>query len=440
MRFESPVAIYLVLLMAMSVVSRTFSFVTSRRINASVFWNRFSSTQVKLTQDDNRDGWASLSRTEIRKLKVGSLREELAIRGLETTGTRPVLVSRLLEDIPSHTTSPSSATRKQTCDASLHPDRTYVLRVTSHKSSSYSSSGAGLVLYDAESVREVWAARKYFPTEQTPFEAEYRSVISGLQYALEHGATKIVLQTDNNVLLRQIRGEYKVNKEHLQTLCTVAVQELEKFKEYNLTPISAAENKRVKNLAQQAVDTKKSVGLPEEEIPDEIESSIPEQAALSEEEEETGISPEKTYVLRFDGGARGNPGTAGSGMVLYDEDMHELWCGWKYLGDTHTNNEAEYNSLLLGMQCARSLGITKLRAEGDSLLIVQQLKGVYRVRHPRLKPLFQACRDVIDTFDFFQVEHIARAANSRADQLANQAMDTKQHFGFEEFDKVLASS
>jgi ribonuclease HI len=295
------------------------------------------------------------------------------------------------------------------------------------------------VLYDAESVREVWAARKYFPTKQTPFEVEYRAVISGLQYALEHGATKLVLQTDNNVMLRQIRGEYKVKKEHLKTLCTITLQELEKFKEYNLTPISAAQNTRAKNLAQRAVATRKSLGLPGEEIPDETEFSIPEQIPLSEEEGkeaegETDISPEKTYLLRFDGGSRGNPGTAGSGMVLYDEDMHEKWCGWKYLGADHTNNEAEYNSLLLGMQCARSLGITKLRAEGDSLLIVRHLKGVYRVKHPRIKPLFQACRDVIDTFDFFQVEHIPRAENSRADQLANHAMDTKQNFGFEEFD------
>jgi ribonuclease HI len=147
-------------------------------------------------------------------------------------------------------------------------------------------------------------------------------------------------------------------------------------------------------------------------------------------------APGKTYLLRFDGGSRGNPGTAGSGMVLYDEDMHEKWCGWKYLGSDRTNNEAEYNALLLGMQCARSLGITKLRAEGDSLLIVRQLKGVYRVKHPRIVPLFQACQDVIDTFDSFQVEHIPRLENSRADQLANEAMDTKQNFGFEEFDLV----
>lgn len=400
-----------------------------------MFWNRFSSTQEKLTQDDNCDVWTSLTRTEIRKLKVGSLRDELAKRGLETTGIRSVLMSRLLETAPTRTTLSSPENKKQACGASLDPERAYVLRVTSHKNSSYSSSGAGLVLYDAQSVREVWAARKYFPNKLTPFEVEYHAIIVGLQYALEQGATKIVLQTDNNVLLRQISGEYNVKKVNLQSLCNIAAQELLKFQEYNTTHISAAENTRAKNLAQRAVGTKKSVGLPEEDTPDETESlSIRLQVPLPEEEE-TIMSPEKTYLLRFDGGARGNPGPAGGGMVLYDDDMHEIWCGWKYFGDHHTNNAAEYNALLLGMQCAKSLGITKLRAEGDSLLIVRHLKGIYSVKEPRMKTLFQACQDVIDTFDFFEVEHIPRAVNARADQLANQAMDTKASFGFAEFDQ-----
>ena len=437
MRVETSVAIYLVLLITMGVVSRVSSFVTSRRIQASMLPNRFSSTREKLTQNDNCNVLTSLTRTEIRKLKVGSLREELAKRGLDTTGIRSVLMSRLLETAPTRSTLSSSEKQKQTCAVSLDPNRIYVLRVASHKrSSSYYSFGAGLVLYDAQSVREVWAARKYFPNGRTPFEVEYRAIIEGLQYTLKQGATKIVLQTDNNVLLRQICGEYNVKKEHLQSLHKIAAQELFKFQEYNATHISAAQNMQAKNLAQRAVGTKKSVGLPEEETQDETESlSMPQQVPLPEEAE-TIISPEKTYLLRFDGGARGNPGPAGCGMVLYDDDMHEIWCGWKYIGDHHTNNAAEYKALLLGMQCAKSLGITKLRAEGDSLLIVRHLMGIYSVKEPRLKTLFQACQDVIDMFESFEVQHIPRAENARADQLANQAMDTRESFGFAEYDQV----
>lgn len=420
-----------------------------------------TSLQVKHTEDDNRDTWQPLTRTEIRKLKLAAMREELAKRGLDTEGTRPVLMSRLLETVDRVQTKGVKKERKekssdeqQGCPP-LDPERTYVLRIKGHSKMAYNSSGLGLVLYDAHTVREVWVARKYFTPSCSPFEADYRASILGLECAFEQGARKIVLQTDNNVLLKQVTGEYSVTKAKLKRLAKTLGAVLNKFTEFDTTHITSAENSRAKNLAQRAVATKKTIGLVEEEqepaeksLPPQVVKSsplnvTPDEAdddlfAVEDEQDELPleISPDDTYLLQFDGGARGNPGViAGSGMVLYDpNDMRELWCGWKFLDGHTTNNAAEYYGLLLGIQCARSLGVRHLKAEGDSKLIVNHVNGSYKARHPNLKKLLAATKDAIQHLDSFEIEHIPRAANARADQLANQAMDTRESFGFDELD------
>jgi len=447
-----------------SVLSRASAFLTSRgrlsyRASSSIRGRHIhfatTSLQVKHTDDDNREIWQPLTRTEIRRLKLADMREELAKRGLDTTGTRPILMERLLDTVDKVSEKGVKKIRKETSSEEgcppLDPQRTYVLRIKGHSKLSYNSSGIGLVLYDAHNVREVWVARKYFPRNYSLFEADYRASILGLQCALEQGARKIVIQTDNNVMIKQVQGEYNIKKPQLQKLCTALGKVLSEFSEYEITPISSAENTRAKNLAQRAVATQKTVGLPEDDVeeepppppqPNKVVEPLPEPLTdeedddlLLDDESPAIISPDHTYLLQFDGGARGNPGIAGSGMVLYDpDDMSEVWCGWKYLGDNATNNAAEYSGLLLGIQCARSLGVRKLRAEGDSLLIVRHMNGSYKAREPNLKKLLKACKDAIQNLEFFEIDHIPRNANARADQLANQAMDTRGSFGFDELD------
>eukprot|EP00957_Ditylum_brightwellii_P062026 4707342-Ditylum_brightwellii.AAC.1 len=139
------------------------------------------------------------------------------------------------------------------------------------------------------------------------------------------------------------------------------------------------------------------------------------------------FSPEKIYVLRFDGGSRGNPGVAGAGMVLYDaEEGTEVWSGQTYLGTSSTNNEAEYTGLVTGLKHAHSLGVRQIVAQGDSLLVVNQLNGEWRVKNERLKHFFREAVKLREQFDSFQINHIPRAENSRADMLANIAMDNKK--------------
>lgn len=129
--------------------------------------------------------------------------------------------------------------------------------------------------------------------------------------------------------------------------------------------------------------------------------------------------------MQFDGGSRGNPGLAGIGITITTPDGAIVY----ELGDwlPHaTNNVAEYTALIRGVQAARQLGATKLKIRADSELVVRQITGRYRVKSPDLKPLYtQAIAELAHVADW-SIAHVYRESNSRADQLANMAMDRRK--------------
>ena len=127
-------------------------------------------------------------------------------------------------------------------------------------------------------------------------------------------------------------------------------------------------------------------------------------------------------TLHSDGGSRGNPGPAGAGAVLYDDQGVEVAALSRYLGRT-TNNEAEYQALLLGLNEAKRLGAARLTVKMDSELIVRQLEGKYRVKAPGLKPMYAEAKRLLQGFASVTILHVRREFNKRADELANQAMD-----------------
>lgn len=133
----------------------------------------------------------------------------------------------------------------------------------------------------------------------------------------------------------------------------------------------------------------------------------------------------RTLYLYTDGASRGNPGEAGAGIAILDDHGKELVGTGEYLGKC-TNNEAEYRALLLGLAKCGEFGKGRILAHLDSELIVKQILGEYRVKHPNLKPLFQEAMQRLADFSYFDVTHIRRAQNSRADQLANQAIDNRE--------------
>lgn len=124
--------------------------------------------------------------------------------------------------------------------------------------------------------------------------------------------------------------------------------------------------------------------------------------------------------LAFDGASRGNPGRAAYGYVLTTDD--ETIEGYEPIG-TATNNEAEYQGLKAGLEEAAAHGVENIKIEGDSELIVKQLKGAYDVNAANLKPLHDAVRKVLAEFDSWTIDHVRRENNTRADELANAALD-----------------
>lgn len=123
-----------------------------------------------------------------------------------------------------------------------------------------------------------------------------------------------------------------------------------------------------------------------------------------------------------DGAARGNPGPAGAGAVVFDEQGTVLEHLGKFLG-RQTNNVAEYQGLLLGLRRARELGAEELEVVSDSELMIRQLSGVYQVRAPALRELHAEALTLLKAFRRVKLVHVPRAENAEADEMSNRAID-----------------
>lgn len=139
----------------------------------------------------------------------------------------------------------------------------------------------------------------------------------------------------------------------------------------------------------------------------------------------------ETLILEFDGGSRGNPGPAGIGCVIRAADGTALRGLGRYIG-TATNNVAEYTALIVVMEEAKKLGATAIEIRGDSELVVKQMKGIYRVKHPGLKPLFETARTLFKSFAKATITHNYRDQNETGDALANKAMDQRKDVTLED--------
>ena len=127
-------------------------------------------------------------------------------------------------------------------------------------------------------------------------------------------------------------------------------------------------------------------------------------------------------TLYADGGARGNPGPAAGAAVLLDEAGNVVAERAQYLGRA-TNNVAEYTGLIVGLEEAKRLGVTKLDVRLDSLLVVQQMRGIWKIKNPGLRPLALRAGALLAEFPDRTVEHVRREQNTLADALVNRALD-----------------
>jgi ribonuclease HI len=127
-------------------------------------------------------------------------------------------------------------------------------------------------------------------------------------------------------------------------------------------------------------------------------------------------------VVHVDGGARGNPGPAAAAAVLSTPDGEVVDEAHEYLG-VATNNVAEYRGLLLGLRHARALGADEVEVVNDSELVAKQVNGVYKVKHPDMRPLHAEALQALRGFGRWSIRSVPRAENAAADALVNQALD-----------------
>jgi len=143
---------------------------------------------------------------------------------------------------------------------------------------------------------------------------------------------------------------------------------------------------------------------------------------IIEFETTSGIQKKENVVtLFFDGCCKGNPGPGGAGAVLY-KNGEEIWNDSCFVGEKVTNNVAEYTGLIIGMKQAVQLGIKSLIVNGDSLLVIRQMKGEFKVSSENLRELYKTAKILEKSFNVISYNHVYRKDNKRADALSNEGL------------------
>ena len=133
-------------------------------------------------------------------------------------------------------------------------------------------------------------------------------------------------------------------------------------------------------------------------------------------------------LIYADGGARGNPGPSGIGAVIYDpatDPPTQLATVSQFIGHA-TNNVAEYRAVIEGLKAAETFGARRLTLRADSKLVIEQLRGAWKVKQEHLRPLWQEARSLLHRYDEVVLEHVGRALNTVADALVNAALDARE--------------
>ncbi|WP_298176350.1 bifunctional RNase H/acid phosphatase [Saccharomonospora sp.] len=137
----------------------------------------------------------------------------------------------------------------------------------------------------------------------------------------------------------------------------------------------------------------------------------------------------RPVIVEADGGSRGNPGPAGYGAVVRDPDSGEVLAERQAGLGVATNNAAEYQGLIAGLEAAAELGASAVEARLDSKLVVEQMSGRWKIKNAMLQPLALRVRELAKQFERVTYTWVPRAQNSHADRLANEAMDTQANGG-----------
>lgn len=133
-------------------------------------------------------------------------------------------------------------------------------------------------------------------------------------------------------------------------------------------------------------------------------------------------SQQGSVIIYSDGGSRGNPGPSAAGYVIMNLNQEVIDQGGEYLGIT-TNNQAEYQGVRIGLERALSLGIKRVDFRIDSMLVVNQMNGIYKIKNRELWPINERIRGLMTQFDKVTFSHVRREFNQLADGMVNRTLD-----------------
>jgi ribonuclease HI len=141
--------------------------------------------------------------------------------------------------------------------------------------------------------------------------------------------------------------------------------------------------------------------------------------------DDAGTNRVDELTLYCDGGSRGNPGPAAIGAVVFDTtvDPPELLASVSEAIGITTNNVAEYKSLITGLEAVAHLRARVIHVRADSLLVINQLRGRWKVKHENMRPLHKRARELLSAYEIVDLAHVPRAENTEADALVNAALD-----------------
>ncbi|MFO0781911.1 MAG: reverse transcriptase-like protein [Candidatus Saccharimonadales bacterium] len=156
-----------------------------------------------------------------------------------------------------------------------------------------------------------------------------------------------------------------------------------------------------------------------------IDKVYGDDAPQGEKAPDPGAHPDKVKLFG-DGGSRGNPGPSASGYVVLDMEDNVLVDKGVYLGVT-TNNQAEYTALKLGLEECQKMGVKEVQVYMDSLLVVNQMKGIFKIKNRDLFPIHENIKELAKEFEKVSYSHVPREFNKLADAAVNRALD--DHLG-----------
>ncbi len=224
----------------------------------------------------------------------------------------------------------------------------------------------------------------------------------------------------------------KVDPEKPETWLKIGVAKIDKVTEKRLGEINPTDNENHEVYGSVGVMLQVFRGYYGEDVDENTPikmiqfsfKAYPEPRHIKESQMQLVVEAPTEIKLFADGGSRGNPGPSASGFVLLDMNDHVFVEKGEYLGIT-TNNQAEYQALKFGLEEAHRLGVQEVNVFLDSLLVVNQMKGIFKVKNRDLYPIHEAIKELCTQFKRVSFTHVPRELNKLADAMVNETLDAQ---------------